>query len=147
VETLFNKALEWLERYWHKKPVAFIAPIATSAILFWYFDSAQQGKIQTTNMVLVLAAGLIVLAAWILTNRLPRVKKGNAGIVIGILCDGPDEDKQVKVDFIANLRLLMQQGGSRFQLVELPSWALDGLENFSIMNNLHSSPTVFLFEG
>ena len=87
-------------------------------------------------MVLVLAAGLIVLAAWILTNRLPRVKKGNAGIVIGILCDGPDEDKQVKVDFIANLRLLMQQGGSRFQLVELPSWALDGLENFSIMNNL-----------
>lgn len=136
MDALVKKALEWLERYWHKKHLAFITPIATSAILFLYFYSTQSGKISTINLVLVMVAGLIVLATWILTNRLPRVKKGNAGIVIGVLCDGPDEDKQVKIDFIANLRLLMQQGDSRFQLVELPSWALDGMENFPTMNNL-----------
>ena len=133
---LCKKVFEWLERYWHKKAVAFIAPLGVSAIVFLFFYSSHSETISKFNLALVFIAGSVVLTIWILTNHLPRVKKGNAGIVIGILCDGPDEEKQVKIDFIANLRLLMQQGGSRFQLVELPSWALDGLENFSAMNNL-----------
>ena len=78
----------------------------------------------------------IVFTTWVLTNRLPRVKNGNVGIVIGVLCDGPEEDRQVKIDFIANLRLLMQRGDSNFQLVELPSWALERLEHFSSMDAL-----------
>jgi hypothetical protein len=134
---LVKRGFELLERYWHKKATAVIAPIIVScALLLCVFYFSQPKTISTAGWIFALAIGAIIGLVWGLTNRLPRVRRGNAGIVIGILCDGPEEDKQVKIDFIANLRQLIQQGGSRFQLVELPSWALEELENYGVMNRL-----------
>jgi tetratricopeptide (TPR) repeat protein len=133
---LVKKGFEWLERYWHKKAIAFIAPFAVSAILLCFFYSPQTNVVSTIGWLSAVVIGVVVGIIWFLTNRLPRVKKGNAGIVIGILCDNPEEDKQVKVDFIANLRQLIQQGGARFELIELPSWTLDKLESPVVMNQL-----------
>lgn len=48
----------------------------------------------------------------------------------------PVEDKQIKVDFIATLRQLIQQGGARFELVELPSWSLSEVDNPAKMSDL-----------
>ena len=137
MDKLIEKGFEWLERYLDKKPTAFIAPLTISSILLlWIFYSSEPKTISLSGLAFALTIGVIVAFVWWITNRLPRVNKGNAGIVIGILCDDPAEDKQVKIDFVANLRQLIQQGGSRFQLVELPSWALGELENYAVMDRL-----------
>ncbi len=133
---LVKKGIEWLERYWHKKPAAFIAPFAVSIVVVGFFYSQQSNSVSTIGWISSVAIGLIVLTAWMFTNHLPRVDKGNAGIIIGILCDDPQEDKQVKLDFVANLRQLIQQGGSRFQLIELPSWSLEGVDDPVAMDRL-----------
>jgi hypothetical protein len=129
MDELVKKGFEWLERYWHKKPTAVIAPFIVSIVLLWFFYSPQSNSVSSLGWISSAAIGLIVFTIWMLTNRLPRVAKGNAGIVVGILCDDPQ-------DFVANLRQLIQQGGARFQLVELPSWSLDGVENPVAMGRL-----------
>jgi tetratricopeptide (TPR) repeat protein len=145
---LVKKAFEWLERYWHKKPVAFIAPITVSIVVVWLFYSSQSNKVTAVGWISSAMVGLIVLTTWILTNRLPRVAKGNIGIVVGILCDDPQEDKQVKVDFVANLNQLIQQGGAKFQMVELPSWSLEEVDNQVSMGRLlHKVRGAFLLYG
>lgn len=133
---LEKKGFEWLDRYWHKQLVAFIAPITIAVVVIWFFYSPQSNKVSTVGLISSATIGLLVLTIWMLTNRLPRVAREKVGIVIGILCDDPQEDKQVKVDFVAHLRQLVQQGDSQFHLVELPSWALEGIENPVAMNRL-----------
>ena len=125
---LIKKCFQWLECYWHKKPTGFIAPAAASVASLLLLSSGHLGTISTTDAVMCFVTGGVVAVIWVLTNRLPKVTTGNAGIVIGILCDDPAEDKQVKADFVTNLRQLIQQGGGRFQLVELPNWSLDGFD-------------------
>lgn len=135
-DELIRRGLDWLDNYWHKKLTVVVAPLIASVVVFWAFYTPQANEISSVGLIASGVVGLIVLVIWLATNRLPRVAKGNAGIVIGILCDDPAEDKQVKTDFIANLRQLIQNGGYCFQLVELPSWSLEGLDSFSTMDQL-----------
>jgi hypothetical protein len=131
-----KRSFDLLERYWHKFWVAFVAPLLSFVAVVWIHYNPQTKLLSATGWVLSVIAGFTVAIIWILTNRLPRVKKGRVGIVIGILCDGPEHDKQVKVDFIAHLRRLIQSGEPGFELVELPGWALDGLDSAPLMNRL-----------
>ena len=133
---LVKKGFEILERYWHKVATAFIAPASIFTFWLFWFYSAASNSIPAYGFIVAGSTSGIILIVWLLTNRLPRVTKGNTGIVIGILCDDPEEDKQVKTDFIANLRLLINEGGSKFQLLELPKWTLGQLENSAAMTKL-----------
>jgi hypothetical protein len=145
---LVKRGLDWLQYYWHKKPLAVLAPIVASLVILWFFYSPEPKKIPIFGWISSVAAGVLVLVIWLVTNRLPRIAKGNTGIVIGILCENPEEDKQVKIDFVANLRQLVQQGGNRFQLVELPSWSLEGIESPTVMERLlHKVRGHFLLYG
>jgi hypothetical protein len=130
---LSKKAFEWLERYWHKKATASLAPIVAIIASLTHFYSPQTQKIPVVGWILSAFIGIAVVSVWFLTNRLPRVKKGNVGIVVGIACDSPEEDKQVKADFIVKLRELIQQGEGKFQLVELPSWSLQRIGDAGVV--------------
>ena len=130
---LWKKAFEWLERCWHKKATAGLAPVVAFIASLTHFYSAQTQKIPAIGWILSAFIGVVVLLLWFLTNHLPRVKKGNVGIVVGIVCDSPEEDKQVKADFIAKLRELIQQGEGKFQLVELPSWSLQKIGDAGVV--------------
>jgi hypothetical protein len=130
---LLKKAFEWLERYWHKRATASLAPIVALIASLTHFYSPQTQKIPIVGWILSAFIGIVVLSVWFLTNRLPRVVKGNIGIVVGIVCDSPEEDKQVKADFIVKLRELIQQGEGKFQLVELPSWSLQRIGDAGVV--------------
>jgi hypothetical protein len=136
MEKAWDKIIEFLERNWHKPFASVLAPLFGFVFLLWYFYSNEHQNISELQIIIALIGGLIVFVTWILTNRLPKVKAGNVGIVVCLICDSPEEDKQVKLDFVANLRLLSQEGGSNFQLVEIPNWALSGSEDHSKLDKL-----------
>ena len=124
-----------LELYWHKKAVVFLAPIISFIASITFFYSSQTQRVSIFGWILSAVVGIIVLCIWFLTNRLPRVAKGNVGIVIGIICDSPEEDKQIKADFVERLRELIQQGEGNFQLLELPSWSLRNIGDAGIVSD------------
>lgn len=133
---LLKKLIELAERYWHKKAAAALIPLLTvlGLLAFQYVTFARVLSVESYLFSIV--AGAVVAIVWLLTNRLPRVEKDKIGIVIAILCDGPDEDKQVRLDFVATLKTLAMQGNAQLQLVELPSWVLDDLEDPRRMSHL-----------
>jgi tetratricopeptide (TPR) repeat protein len=133
---LVKRVFDWLDRYWHKKLAAVLGPLIAFLAVLWVFYSPQSNQVSIVGWIASATVCVAVLVAWLATNRLPRVAAGNCGIILGIRCDDPTEDKQVQLDFVGNLRQLLQQGGNRFELVELPAWSLEKIDSQEIRDRL-----------
>lgn len=114
---------------WHKREIALaLAFVASLAVFFW---SAQTGVAQITPLGLAasITTGLLIVAIWMLTHRIPQTPKGKVGIVLAITSDEETEAKQIRTDFIHVLRQLLQQDptGANFHVLLLPSFATEGI--------------------
>lgn len=77
------------------------------------------GPLGLTAIVLV---AVLTLGTWAATNRLPRIPRDKLGIVLALASDDDAHDRQVRVDFVRNLRSLLERDpdGANFALAVLP---------------------------
>lgn len=70
------------------------------------------------------ASLLLVLAVWVITNKIPKASPGRVGIVIATTSDDEAEGKQIRYDFVRELSRLLSSDseGSQFQIIVLPEF-------------------------
>lgn len=75
-----------------------------------------------TGWLIVGLTGLIPLAIWYATHHIAPVPRGKVGIIVALASDDDQHDRQVRTDFIASLRKLLERDpdGANFSLVVLP---------------------------
>ncbi len=74
------------------------------------------------------AASFTLLATrglWAYSNHIPRTPVGRVGLIVAIVADDSQHEKQLRADFIAQLRKLLEPDKdlTKFFILELPRWA------------------------
>lgn len=113
-----------LQSYWRHPNTRWIAPGV--AFLAALLSSSNVGSERPTWAGLVTAGllGALTRALWTFTNRMPRVPKGHVGFVIAVTADNAAQERQLRADFVAQIRKLIEPDKqiTRFYVLEMPQW-------------------------
>jgi tetratricopeptide (TPR) repeat protein len=112
--------VRFIEKHWFEKTGLFFALITTIALMLMLLTTLN-AVWWVTIIVLALSIALVTMA-WIISKSPPKTQKNKIGFLISIACDGDEESKKLRDDFVIPLRQLVKSGktGSAFHFMELP---------------------------
>lgn len=112
--------IQFTEKHWFEKTGLVIALVLTMVVVATLLTTGQ-AVWWVTILVLIIFALLVSLTWWI-SRRAPRTPRNKVGFLVGIACDGDEEGKKLREDFLIPLRQLIKSGktGSAFHFMELP---------------------------
>jgi hypothetical protein len=118
VDKIFNFLTSKLEKQWHN----FYSSLLLSGICILLILAAFNMAKTWCLVSLCLGSTILIIATWLISNKIPKVSKGKIGIAISLTYDQESEEKQVEVDFISSLRNLLQRDpdGANIGLVQRP---------------------------
>ena len=113
---------EQAKEYWHKPHTPVFAGLAATLVTLYMVS---RGMSQAPTLIGWAFIGVMPVAIgvlWWVTNRVPRITKGKVGIVLALACDDEPHDRQVRADFVASLRQLLERDrdAGNFELRVLP---------------------------
>jgi hypothetical protein len=99
--------LQMVRRNWHRPWAAIPIAIATTAVTLWCCDYFRTSPLSVVDGIIAAAAVALVLIGWFVSNRLPRVERGNLGFGISLVYDNDDQAKRIQDDFITKMQSLV----------------------------------------
>lgn len=128
VDTL-EKISHALRRNWHKSWALFALLAIISLALISLFKSITFDTITLVEWVIIGATLIIATAFWIVTNRVPRAKKGMLGFGLALTYENEDHARKLRSDFVLAIRNLLTSWHTtrQPQFIEFPSWIAEKL--------------------
>lgn len=133
---IIEKFAIWIKNNWVRPAGLFGALFLTLIILLYgsinydlfdlckalYNTQKLNNSVTASEGMLIVFVFVIIIIFWHINRGTSKAKNGTIGIAIAIMCDKEEEEKQIKSDFIDELRKLLSksQGKYPFDLVVLP---------------------------
>jgi hypothetical protein len=110
-----------VEDQWGTRKGLLLVLLLLWSFFLWLFTSSDIQKISVGELLVAIAATVAVITLWMLT-RMPRVPRKKVGFAVAIMYEDSPTGPQVRSDFVAKLRELIQSSQElrhKFHFVEL----------------------------
>jgi tetratricopeptide (TPR) repeat protein len=121
------KLTEWIRDRWQKPSTLVLVLFLTLLVglfLSHKFDLAEFAtSISWIEVVLIVAAMILVVVGWVITTRIPETPPNKIGILVAIDCESKMERQRLKSDFVNALReAMIRRNHQQYVVLELSEY-------------------------